>query len=86
MTRAAVLVTPPVLENASTWAAPGGVSPVRLERSLFFKRSATFSPLPIVLDVFFEFKHAQIQSNTDIRPVPYGRRWDTLFLVDSNFS
>ena len=28
----------------------------------------------------------QIESNTDIRAVPYGRRWDKLFVVDSNFS
>ena len=30
--------------------------------------------------------HTQIQSNTDIRAVPYGRRWDKLFVVDSKFS
>ena len=30
--------------------------------------------------------HTQIQSYTDIRAVPYGRRWDKLFVVDSKFS
>ena len=30
--------------------------------------------------------HAQIQSNTDLRVVPYGIRWDTLIVVNSKFS